>query len=317
MRAEGVEKFMRMIGVTSHHRYRDWYDISCPFAATKHRGGRDDHPSSGISVDPVHRSVYKCHSCGWKGTLRRFALEWSIACHGNPEPLFQLIEQEENTVSATSGRLDEAWEKRWAPGAVVKKDPDWDVFNEQELDQYKVIPQYILTRGFSAATCTAWGIGLDWDINRAVFPVRRPDGKLVGLVGRAIVEGVRPKYYNYWRFGKSFYLYGQHRLTKNDRVIVVEGMLDVVRWWEYGLPVVGLMGSEIGDNQVKLLLGYERVYLCLDDDPAGAKGTKECIRKMNNRVPLFRINLPPGKTDPKQLLKEEALDAVANARLIY
>jgi DNA primase len=93
-------------------------------------------------------------------------------------------------------------------------------------------------------------------------------------------------------------------------------LFDVLKWWEYGLPVVGLMGSQPSEAQAKLLLEFEMVYLALDADEAGAKGTKWLKSRLKGRVPIYAVRFPEGKKDPGEMGKEEAWAAITTAKRI-
>jgi DNA primase len=151
------------------------------------------------------------------------------------------------------------------------------------------------------------------------------------MSGRAVDEIKGEKYWNYWNFPKSHYLFGENMVVAREvaekqregdkyepllGIAVVEGYLDAIKWWEYEIPTVALMGSSISKEQINLLKDYERLYIALDADPAGDDGTQEILCQLRNRMPLFRVKFPDGKTDPKQLTREEVWDALDSMKRI-
>ncbi len=76
------------------------------------------------------------------------------------------------------------------------------------------------------------------------------------------------------------------------------------------------MGAIPSEGQAQLALEFERVYLALDRDQAGADGERALVRRLQGRVPLFRLAFPGNKKDPKDCTYEEAHQAVETARRI-
>ena len=87
--------------------------------------------------------------------------------------------------------------------------------------------------------------------NRLMFPIHNESGKVIGFGGRALSENDQPKYMNSPEtpiYRKSFVLYNLHRakegIRKEDRVVLVEGYMDVIgvftsgvrRWWPVAAP---------------------------------------------------------------------------------
>ena len=71
--------------------------------------------------------------------------------------------------------------------------------------------------------------------NRLMFPIHNESGKIIGFGGRALAAEDEPKYLNSPEtdiYKKSYVLYNLHRaketVRKEDRVILVEGYMDVI-----------------------------------------------------------------------------------------
>jgi hypothetical protein len=325
MRAEAIEELAEMLGVEKVRVRSSYVLMSCPFASTMHGSGRDKHPSLSVIVDDTGRSGFRCHGCGMTGTLSYLVTRWGLQTKSPTERLFRFIDKHENPLQMVKSRIDSKMAAQWDP-LPPKPAVDWTVFEEVELEEFVgSVPQYALDRGLTIETCKEWQLGFDKEFKdsvtrrtrpRLVFPIRRKDGKLVGLIGRAIDDLKHEKYYNYWNFQKSNYLYGMHRLKDRGHVIAVEGLFDVLMWSQYGLPVAGLMGSQPSEAQAKLLLEFEMVYVALDADEAGAKGSKWLLKRLKDRVPIYGVKFPEGKKDPGDMSKEEAWEAITSAKRI-
>ncbi len=337
MRAEGIVALAGMMGSTAKVR-KTYVNIQCPFAPFYHKNGTDNSPSCNVFIAEGDRSGWKCHSCGRHGTLAGMVIQWALLTRKDATDLLDLVQEEEESVGAVCGRLDRKWDEKWKEReAEVIKGMDLDVFSEEELAPFLgKVPKYIIDRGYSIETCKAWRLGYDkeWKDEdgprpRLVIPIRRRDGKLVGMSGRAVDDIKGKKYWNYWNFPKSHYLFGEdmvlaaqaeEKAREGDKyqpllaLAIVEGYLDAIKWWEYQIPTVSIMGSSISNEQIHLLKDYERLYIALDADKAGEDGIAEIVRRLRNRMPLLRVPFPGGKTDPKQLTQDEAWYALENAK---
>lgn len=323
MRATAITELLTLLGCDKIRERPRVVNATCPLAQGRHEGGADRHPSFGVMVNDTDRSGWLCYACGSHGTLGWLVTQWALQDRTRlVEAPLRLIEREEEGAEAVHRRIDTKIEARWAEVEPQQPVPDLEVFSEAEIAPFLgKVPQYALDRGLSLETCKAWQLGYDKGIGsrpipRLVFPVRRQDGALVGMIGRAIEDFHEPKYLNYWNFQKSHHLYGLHRVASRDRLVLVEGLIDVLRWAGYDLPAAGLIGAHASEEQVQLALCFERIYLALDRDEAGRLGEEQLIRRLHGRVPVFQMTFPKDKHDPKELTREEAWTAVEQARRV-
>lgn len=322
MRAEAIVELAGMLGCEKSRVGQKSVVVSCPLAPWTHEDGTDRHPGCSVLIDDAGKSGWRCHACGHHGTLGWLVTKWGLLSRQPIEGAFRLIEREEDGAAAVATRMDAKLDQRtrWADPVAKPDADDPEVVPEVEAATFAgEVPQYALDRGLSLDTCRAWQLGYDRGfgarpVPRLVFPVRRADGRLVGLVGRAIYDGDRPKYLNYLGFPKSKFLYGLDKVRGRERLVVVEGMIDAIRLWEYGLPAAAIIGAAPSEPQARLALEFDRVYLALDRDAAGEEGERALARRLDGRVPVFRVEFPGGKRDPKDMTREEALAAVESAR---
>lgn len=118
--------------------------------------------------------------------------------------------------------------------------------------------------------------------NRLMFPIRDPDGRVVGFGARTLDPDGVPKYLNSPQtlvFDKSHLLYGldmARRAIRDTReVIIVEGYMDVIQAWQHGFRnLVAQMGTALTETQLRTLQRYSKRYiLALDADAAGVNAT--------------------------------------------
>lgn len=118
---------------------------------------------------------------------------------------------------------------------------------------------------------------------RVMFPIYNLAGSVVAFGGRRIVEDENsPKYMNSPEtpiYHKGTVLYGLYQgrdaVKTADRVIVVEGYLDLMRMHLCGFQnAVATSGTALTEQQARLILRYTKnVTLLFDSDTAGQSAT--------------------------------------------
>ena len=151
--------------------------------------------------------------------------------------------------------------------------------------------------------------GSDYFQRRLMFPLADARGRVIGFQARKLREDdpLRGKYVNSPEndlFRKSHVLYGLHlaraAITKQDRVVVVEGNPDVIALRQEGFePVVASMGTALTERQLgELAKLTRRVYLCFDGDAAGEDATLRGMEvALRQGLDVRVVALPPG-VDP-------------------
>lgn len=171
---------------------------------------------------------------------------------------------------------------------------------------------YLAERGISEATATEFGVGFfpgkGSMSGRVVIPIHNEKGDLVAYAGRAL-NGAEPKYLFPPKFHKSLELFNLHRVKGKGSVILVEGFFGVMRLWDEGFGVVGLMGSSISETQIQLLSRFDRVYLMLDGDEAGRTASLDIAVKLARSMFVKIVECPDGK-------QPDTLSAEALAKLL-
>ncbi len=156
--------------------------------------------------------------------------------------------------------------------------------------------------------------------DRVMFPIRNERGQVIAFGGRIMQKG-EPKYLNSPEtplFHKGRELYGlfEHRraIQGEDRVLVVEGYMDVVMLDQYGVDnAVATLGTAItSDQAARLLRLANEVVFAFDGDAAGRKAA---WRALENSLPQARdgkllsfLFLPDGE-DPDSFVRAQGADA--------
>ena len=156
--------------------------------------------------------------------------------------------------------------------------------------------------------------------DRVMFPIRNERGQVIAFGGRIMQKG-EPKYLNSPEtplFHKGRELYGlfEHRraIQGEDRVLVVEGYMDVVMLDQHGVDnAVATLGTAItSDQAARLLRLANEVVFAFDGDAAGRKAA---WRALENSLPQARdgkllsfLFLPDGE-DPDSFVRAQGADA--------
>ena len=159
--------------------------------------------------------------------------------------------------------------------------------------------------------------------NRVIFPIQDLRDRVIAFGGRALDPAAPAKYLNSPDtplFHKGQVLFNAARARgpahEKDRVIAVEGYLDVITLWQAGFAeAVAPLGTALTEEQVKLLwrLAPEPV-LCFDGDAAGRKAA---FRAVETVLPLLkpgfsvRFALLPGGLDPDDMIRQKGAEAFA------
>jgi DNA primase len=156
--------------------------------------------------------------------------------------------------------------------------------------------------------------------DRVIFPIEDHRGRIVAFGGRVIDKG-EPKYLNSPEtplFHKGRELYGlfhaRDAIKRENRVLVVEGYMDVVALAQYGIDfaVATLGTATTRDHLERLFRHAPEVVFCFDGDRAGREAA---WRALDNALPVLRegrqisfLFLPEGE-DPDTLVRQEGREA--------
>ncbi|KPK53015.1 MAG: hypothetical protein AMS22_08020 [Thiotrichales bacterium SG8_50] len=158
---------------------------------------------------------------------------------------------------------------------------------------------------------------------RVMFPIHDYRGRIVGFGGRVIGEG-EPKYLNSPEtplFHKGREVYGLFRgrdaIRQEQRVLVVEGYMDVVALAQYGINyAVATLGTATTRDHLERLFRFTpEVVFAFDGDRAGREAA---WRALENVLPIMEsgrqvsfLFLPEGE-DPDSMVRKEGTEKFAD-----
>ena len=314
------------------------YVACCPFHNEK-------SPSFTVSQS---KQFYHCFGCGAHGTAIGFIMEH--AGMGFVEAVEELARGVGLTVPHEQSSSPQ---HKVAPDLYELMQSATRYYREQLKKTPRAI-EYLKGRGLSGEVAARFGIGYapdDWQNlksavpnyqdaslvetglviegegkrydrfrDRIMFPIINVRGQVIGFGGRVLDKG-EPKYLNSPEttlFEKGHELYGlfqaQKAIRAQQRVIVVEGYMDVVALAQHGVDyAVATLGTATTPYHVqKLLRLCEQVVFCFDGDKAGQKAA---WRALENALPQLqdgkRIGFLflPEEHDPDTYIREFGSEA--------
>jgi DNA primase len=153
---------------------------------------------------------------------------------------------------------------------------------------------------------------------RVMFPIINPGGKVVAFGGRVLDQGM-PKYLNSSEtplFHKSATLYGLFQakdgIRKADRVVIVEGYLDVIALFQYEIPyAVATLGTALTVEHVRVLSRYSKNMIALfDGDEAGQKAAARSFEIFIEAGMMGRAAFLPKSEDPDTFVRSHGKQAL-------
>ncbi len=212
----------------------------------------------------------------------------------------------------SAGQAINYLKKRGLQGITAKRfhlgyaPPGWENLKQHILNSTQFTEQHLEQAGL--ITRKEGGGTYDRFRDRIIFPIRDHRGRVIGFGGRVIEES-EPKYLNspetsVFQKGNALYgLYEAYAETKLNRLILVEGYMDVLALTQAKIPgVVAALGTALTLEHVKLLFRIvPEIIFCFDSDKAGNRAAwstlETCLPKLEPPYKIRFLFLPEGE-DP-------------------
>ncbi len=153
--------------------------------------------------------------------------------------------------------------------------------------------------------------------DRVMFPIHDRRGRVIAFGGRVLQKDDGPKYLNSPEtplFHKGRELYGLWQVRqanqKIERLVVVEGYMDVVSLFQYGVTqAVATLGTATTPDHAELLFrNSPDVFFCFDGDAPGQRAAwralESVLPRMKDGRQAFFLFLPDGE-DPDSIVRSE------------
>ena len=320
------------------------YSACCPFHNEK-------TPSFTVSDT---KQFYHCFGCGAHGNAIGFLMEFEhmeyvdaiealaadqhldVPREGganfnkskqqDKQPLYNALQQAselyQKQLSASTRAIDYL-KQRGLSGEIAKKykigyAPDSWNFLQDSLNKQSYSDEQLLQTGLLIQNDNQKKY--DRFRDRIMFPITDQRGRNIGFGGRVLDKG-EPKYLNSPEnivFHKGSELYGLYEvkqsLRKIDRLLIVEGYMDVVALSQNGIDyAVASLGTATTSEQIqKMFRTTHEIIFCYDGDNAGKKAA---WRALENTLSIIRDGMVakflflPDKEDPDTMIRKEGKDA--------
>ncbi len=288
----------------------------CPFHS-------DHSPSMSVSKE---KQIYTCFSCGATGNVYNFIMDYenvsfieAVKIVANKagfilninddlktdknKKLYDIYNISQkfymNNINTANG-IDA---KKYLEKRNINNDCIKEFGIGLAIDSRDSLLKLLLNKNYDAKDIEKAGLVIknnygysDMYSDRIMFPLFDLTGKIVGYSGRVYNKDIKPKYYNTKEteiFKKGETLYNYHKakesVRENNKLIVVEGFMDVIRMYTIGITnVVAAMGTAVTKNQALLMKRLSNeIILCFDGDEAGNEATNSCINE------LLKIGISP------------------------
>jgi hypothetical protein len=275
----------------------------------------DRNPSASVNVK---KGLWTCYSCGAGGRITEYLEGVHITMDADTDEMLAELKRDLRSLDQRQDhRLPEAW-----------------------LDQFDVPHDYwTQDRGLSEAICREFRLGYDWEWDTPCYPLRDDSGRVLGIIRRRLHDGQldpdgreMPKYVYPAHADVSRCLFGYEKLRGADTLVITEGALDAIAFWEVGIPAVGQYGIMLRSHQIEMLrrLAPTSIVLAYDEDDEGLKSEDRTLwgytdHRGRHRPPpdldftmvrVARWSDSEGK-DPLELDPERRIEVVETARVPF
>lgn len=232
--------------------------VRCPY----HKGGKERRPSMSILLEDrgsMTAGTCHCFACGTVVTLEELyekvgaTYDVTIETHRQPKP---------KAVSLTTTQ------STYKPSLPFR-------FSE-----------YLFSRGIGEEVQERFRV---YEKDKMIhMPVFDRDGKYLFVNSRS-TEG---KYY-YVEEGSVKTLYGLEEINMSKPIVVVEGQIDAMTFWELGMQAVATLGADNVTSLTAIKKSTSIIILAFDNDMAGLKA-RERAADMLGRFRCKYIDFPEG-----------------------
>jgi DNA primase len=212
--------------------------------------------------------------------------------------------------------------KRGLSDGVIRKfglgasPDDWSTLSDRLLEKGFTLDELVLA-GLTVRKKAENGKEHYFDMfrSRAIFPIIDAYGNVLAFGGRTL-EKREPKYLNTSDtpvFNKRKGVFAANLLRQQrhlDRVILVEGYMDVVSLTQFGVEgVCATLGTALTAEQARLLKRYApQVYLGYDGDSAGQHAILRGLEILEQEnVPARVLDFPDG-LDPDEFIRRDGAE---------
>lgn len=320
MNRDQAKKFLQLLGSTvpGLQARASWTVSSCPLGPWRHDGGKSGPDVFGVRTEPGD-SFCNCFSCGWHGKQSDLVLEMKLLNKQQPHATFKfgealtMISDAEENVDLEGLDAPDIEEMLFGKRQnSFHEFPQWWLDTFPKWHEAPFAAKYLAERDVPPSVADALDIRADTEQQRVCFPIRDFSGRLAGLHGRAIKEGVEPRYRMYLQAKRNnpIIWMGESWVDLEKPIVVVEGPFDLASVYRVYRNVVSPLFSNPSEAKLHRMSDAMEWVTFLDRGTGGDKG-RERIEKVMKGSVVTHVMPQDGKKDPGGLTVKELVDKLS------
>lgn len=299
---EIADLVLAAVGVTPRSVSRKG-EMKIPCTISDYHSDQDKHPTGALNY---RKMVFNCLGCQAGGTVLWYIAEnlgWSDS------------KQSENWLRKEAGLkdllsseklfmlVDNMYEGTPPPPPIPKYAP------RTLLKWIKPEHPYFAERDISKSNALKFMLGYDEEENRVVIP-HFFEGELVGWQTRTL-DGSGEKYKNSTDFPRESTIFNY---KPSVEAVVMESTFSVMRHAGGPYHLEATFGTNVTDDQIRLLERHPKVILWMDNDPNGAgwKSSRSMIKRLFRTTNVWIVDSPYWG-DPGELPSSVVYELISNA----
>jgi hypothetical protein len=317
---EKTRQFLKVLGVTAPvaQPRSGWIVSQCPLGPWKHENGKSNPTAFGCKTEPGD-AFTTCFSCGWHGSMSD--LVTTMRYHQKMEPQVtvkwnearELIEQAEasSELNLDSPDIEEVlFGKKQEPLHIF---PEWWLDSFPRALEIDWAEEYLASREINLDVILQLDVRADTMQRRVCFPVRDFAGRLMGLHGRAVDEGVELRYRMYLQAKRNnpIIWLGENWVDRSKPIVVVEGPFDLASVKRVYSNVVSPLFVNPSEAKLKRMADALEWITLYDRGKGGDAGRQKVEKLLGKDHVTHHLQPPAGRKDPGVCSAEEIAQLLA------
>lgn len=313
MTPDKTVQFLKLLGAGNiqPHKRTGWVVSRCPLGPWRHEGGESGPEVFGVKLEPGDAQT-NCFSCGWHGTMGDLVVTMRHLNKMNPAvsvkwgDALRMVEEAENE-GEMSFDFPDVEEMLLGAKAQPHTFPEWWLDSFPLWHEAPFAADYLASRKVPASVADALDLRADTKERRVCFPVRDFGNRLMGLHGRAIDEGVDPRYRMYKQAKKNnpILWLGEHWVDRTKPIVVVEGPFDIASVYRVYRNVVSPLFVNPSIEKLMRMADALEWITIYDRGKGGDAGRAKVSKALARDHVIHHLEPPQGRKDPGECKVEE------------
>lgn len=320
MKKQQIREFLKLLGakVPVSQSRAGWVVSNCPLCHWRHENGESSPEVFGVKIESGD-SFCNCFACDFHGSQTDLVIEMrrlnKLDNHGEFgfKQALDMVMKAEEEMDLDALDSPDIEEMLFGEGQQDHIFPDWWLSTFPAWDTVKFARDYVKERGIHPKVASMLDLRADTQQERLCFPVRDFSGNLRGLHGRAIHDGVEPRYRMYLQAKKNNPLIwlGEHWIDLDQPIVVVEGPMDLAHVMQVYRNVASPLFSNPNYLKINRIADALEVVTLLDRGTGGDKGREKLGGALKHSM-VTHLKPPVQYKDPGDMPPEEIAELLAD-----